>query len=240
MSAHGVETSTERVGEAAAWVFTVLFVALNLMYVPLFTTARPWLGVDDYLETVRWVEFGPQAVGLVALPVFALLLVAVHQATPPERSLVSLAAVGFGMAFVAIVWVGYFVQLAWVYPNAVNGADAGVELLAFRNPRGLGWALNHAGWALSGIAALALARAFTGGGLEARLRWLLAGYGLANLLLVPAYASDSVALSLPAAVSWLVLLPVISAHLGLWFQRGCQPAAGTPDESVRPGQQPHG
>jgi hypothetical protein len=238
MSAQELRVAAGRVGEPAAWAFTFLIVALNLMYVPLLITARPWRGVEDYLATVRWVEFGPQAVGLVALPVFAVLLIAVHRATPPERSVLSLAAVGFGLAFVATVWVGYVVQVAWVYPNAVDGVDAGIELLAFRNPRGLGWALNHAGWALSGMAALALAGTFPGRGREAGLRWLLAGYGLANLLLIPAYATGSELLSLPAAVSWLVVLPAISVQLGRWFRQARRPVAA-PGRRVRTGRTPH-
>lgn len=182
--------------------------------------------------------------GLVALPVFALLLVAVHRAAPPERATFSLAGLGFGFAFVAIVWVGYAVQVAWLWPNLRAGIDTGVELLAFRNPRGLGWALNYAGWSLSGAAALALAPVFHGDRLQRRLRALLVCYGAANLLLLPSYGFGVELLSLPAAVSWLVVLPVAALHIAVWFRRHDRQAPSSPPARVlvgaatQTGQQP--
>lgn len=241
---NGDATGVARLGITAALAFTGLLTLMNLAYVPLVAAGRTWQGVDDYLATWHWTEFGPQTVGLVALPVFALLLVAVHRAAPPERATFSLAGLGFGFAFVAIVWVGYAVQVAWLWPNLRAGIDTGVELLAFRNPRGLGWALNYAGWSLSGAAALALAPVFHGDRLQRRLRALLVCYGAANLLLLPSYGFGVELLSLPAAVSWLVVLPVAALHIAVWFRRHDRQAPSSPPARVlvgaatQTGQQP--
>jgi hypothetical protein len=237
-------TEVARLGVAAALAFTGLLTLMNLAYVPLVAAGRTWQGVDDYLATWHWTEFGPQTVGLVALPVFAVLLAAVHRAAPPERTAFSLAALGFGFAFVAVVWVGYVVQVAWLWPTLRAGIDTGVELLAFRNPAGLGWALNYAGWSLSGAAALALAPVFGGDRLQRRIRALLVCYGAANLLLLPGYGLGVELLSLPAAVSWLVVLPVAALHMAVWFRRHDVQSPTAPHARVlvgtatRAGQQP--
>jgi hypothetical protein len=236
--------SVARPGVATATAFAGLFTVMNLTYVPLIAAGRTWQGVDDYLAMWHWTEFGPQAVGLVALPVFALLLVAVHRAAPPDRATLSLAGLGFGFAFVVVVWVGYVVQVAWLWPNLRAGVDTGVELLAFRNPHSLAWALNYAGWSLSGAAALALAGMFRGDRLQRRLRALLVFYGAANLLLLPSYGFGVELLSVPAVASWLVVLPVAALHLAVWFHR--LPRQGTPapparvlvGAATRAGQQP--
>jgi hypothetical protein len=230
-------------GVAAALAFTGLFTVMNLAYVPLIAAGRAWRGVDDYLATWHWTEFGPQAVGLVALPVFAVLLVTLYRAAPSDRATFSLAGLLFGFAFVAVVWVGYVVQVAWLWPNLRAGVDTGVELLAFRNARSVGWALNHAGWSLSGAAALALSGMFRGDRLQRRLRALLVFYGGANLLLLPSYGFGVELLSVPAVVSWLVVLPVAALHIAAWFHRldrqapRSRPPRGQVGSATRAGQQ---
>lgn len=211
-----------RQGAAAAWLFTATFLVLNATYVALAVTGPPqWEGLGHYVATWSWIEFAPQAVGIVALPVLGFVLAAVHLAAPPERRASSLSALLFGTAFIVVVWSGYVLQLVWLLPALAAGSDSAlVETMVFRNPDGLAWALNYAGWGLSGLTGIALSGVFRGGRLESRLRWLFLAYGVANLLLLPQLALRLDLLALPAIASWLLVLPVATGHLAVWFGRG--------------------
>jgi hypothetical protein len=90
-----------------------------------------------------------------------------------------------------------------------------------------GWAVNVAGWVLSGLMACALAAALAGGRLETRARWLFAAYGAAQLLLVPWFALGLDVLGVPIALSWVVVLPLATGHLAVWMHRAT-PAASSP------------
>lgn len=86
-------------------------------------------------------------------------------------------------------------------------------------------AVNVAGWVLSGPMAWALAAAFAGGRLERRARWLFASYGAAQLLLVPWFALGLHVLTVPIALSWIVVLPLATGHLAMWMHRAGPPAS---------------
>jgi hypothetical protein len=197
-----------------------LFVVLNAVYVVLMRSApTAWRGVEDYLDTWIVLEQGPQVVGLVALPVLGFVLAALHQLAPPARREFSHTALLFGFAFITVTWTGYFLQVAWLIPHIQDGSRAGIEMMAFRNNAGLAWAVDVAGWALSGFMGVALFGVFPGRGLEARLRRLFLGYGVANLLLLPWLMFDIASLGIPIIASWLLVLPAATAQLAIWFRR---------------------
>jgi cardiolipin synthase (CMP-forming) len=135
----------------SCWAYNAAYVALAL------TGPRECRGVGDYLQTWSVLEFLPQMLGLVALPLLGLSLVAAHQLVHPARQVFSLAAVVAGAAFLTVVWVGYLVQVAWLLPALQAGWAGGVELLAWRSMGSPGWAVNVAGWTLSGAMGWALA-----------------------------------------------------------------------------------
>jgi hypothetical protein len=216
-----VDVLAARWGAAAAWAFTGVFVVYNAAYAVLALTGpNGWRGVEDYLQTWTVLEFVPQMLGLVALPLLGFALVAAHRLAPPPRRVFTLAALACGLAFLTVVWVGYFVQVAWLLPTLRAGtATPGVELLVWRGMASPGWAVNVAGWVLSGFMAWALAAALLGGRFETRARWLFVAYGVAQLLLIPWFALGMDVLGIPIAVSWVVVLPVATGHLAVWMHR---------------------
>jgi hypothetical protein len=97
---NGDATGVARLGIAGALAFTGPLTLMNLAYAPLVAAGRTWQGVDDYLATWHWTEFGPQTVGLVALPAFALLPAAVHRTAAAVSWLVVLPVA----ALHVVVW----------------------------------------------------------------------------------------------------------------------------------------
>lgn len=161
-------------------------------------------GVADYLQTWRLLEFAPQMLGLVALPLLGLTRDAVHQLVDRPQGV---QPVRRGRrSGLPHRGVGRLPRVGRVAVPALHaGSTTGVDL------RGAAWtaspAVNVGRWTLSALMGWVLAATVTGGPLAARTRSLFVTYGTAPLL-IPWLALDTTLLAVPIALSWLVELHV--------------------------------
>jgi hypothetical protein len=114
----------------------------------------------------------------------------------------------------------YFIQVAVLLPALTAGTWQGLDQFAFANPRSVAWGLNHYAWAMLGVALVLTAWAFGHSPMERWLRRLFLLNGVANILLILAFAFGFEMLTIVIAlVSWVMALPVAALLVALLFRR---------------------
>ena len=148
---------------------------------------------------------------------FLVLLASIHQITPAERRVWSLAALGFGVMYAVLVSMTYFVQLAFVAPRLARGDVAGIEPFLFVPFDSFLYAVDILGYAFMSVATLFASRVFVGGGLPRVARRVLTANGLLlPFLLLQMYWPPLIW----GAALWAVTFPASTWTLAMLFRRG--------------------
>jgi hypothetical protein len=217
------------VGFWSATVLTLLLMALNIAFaiMAVRVPAGAWQGMEDYASSYQVIAFVPQTIGLFTIPAWLLMLVSLHFYADEQRKIWSLTGLLFGMAYGTLLGALYFTQVAVILPALTAGTWHELEQFTFANPRSVAWGLNHFAWSLLGVALSLVAWSFGDNRLERWLRYLFLLNGLANLLLIPAYAWEIEWLTLGIAfVSWVVALPAASVMVAILFRKHSVSANG--------------
>jgi len=172
--------STTSVGFWSAVLCTVFSLAYVLAQI------AEWLG---WLGSRGGPENASTPLGLAVIltpslllgSAFLVLVVSVHQVTPPERRVWSQAAIAFATAYAVLISTVYFVQLTLVAPRLASGRMAGLEPFRFVPFDSFLYAVDILGYTFMSVATLFAAKAFQGEGLSRTVRFFLT----ANGLLVP-------------------------------------------------------
>ncbi len=147
---------------------------------------------------------------------FLLLMLSVHEATPPERRIWSHAAVAFATVYTVLISLNYFVQLAWVGPRLSAGRTQGLEPFLFVPFDSFLYAVDILGYSFMSVATLFAAFAIPGGGMRRIARWFL----VANGLLLPFLALQMYVHGLIwFAALWAVTFPGAMCSLAVLFRR---------------------
>ena len=147
---------------------------------------------------------------------FLILMISVHQRTPPERRIWSQAAVAFATIYAALISVVYFVQLTLVAPRLAAGRTDGIEAFLFVPFDSFLYAVDILGYSFMSVATLCAAMVFTGDGLERLVRRFL----IANGVLVPFIALQMYVHPLIWIASlWAVTFPGATLSLAMLFRR---------------------
>lgn len=93
---------------------------------------------------------------------YMTMMISVHKAVAPEKSVYSLTAVGFAIISTLILSGDYFVQLSFIQPSLVAGETAGIAMLSQFNPHGLFIILEELGFITMNISFLFLVPALAG------------------------------------------------------------------------------
>lgn len=217
-------------------MYAGLLVALDVSFSVMALGLRGtfWHGIEAYASGYRGADFVPQAIGLASLPALIMMLASDHALACGSRRLWTSAALAFGTAHVVLLGSLYFVQVAVLLPALRQGRWQGLEQLAFANPRSVAWGLDHFAWSLLGAALVLAAVGHRGSGLRTWIRPLLVLNGVANILLIPAYAFGLEALTLAIALaSWVIGLPLTAILIALDFRNAGRTArdGGTATQS---------
>ena len=227
-----VSPSTRTVGFWSAVLATVF----SLAYV--VAQIAEWLG---WLGSAGGAEHPSTPLGLVILLTpslflgssFLVLLVCVHQASPPQRRVWSHAAVAFGTVYTALISINYYVQLTWVAPRLAEGRVTGIEAFLFTPFDSFLYAVDILGYSFMSLAMLFAAQVFTGRR-ERVARAFLVGTGL----LLPFIALQMyVHWLIWIAALWAVTFPAATWSLAILFRRaGTTPTlsaatAAAPDDA---------
>lgn len=212
------------IGFWSSLAFAVTLIALNLSFaiMVLQMPFTEWQGMEDYSRIYRTIAFVPQIIGLALIPAFVLMMASIHLHATASRKIWSMAGLAFGTASITLLGSLYFIQVGIVLPALISGDWQGLDQYAFANPRSIAWGLNHLAWSLLGAALFLMAWVFDGAGLRRWIRWLLVLNGLANIMLIFAFAFESEALTLAVAfLSWVFALPLAAVLVALMFKRSC-------------------
>lgn len=101
-------------------------------------------------------------------PLFALLVVCIHQQAAAEQQIYSWIALLFAAMAATLLATNYFIQLAVIQPSLLKGETAGLTLFSQYNPHGIFIALEDLGNLLLGFAFLFIAPVFNQPGKVAR------------------------------------------------------------------------
>lgn len=213
--------STKTVGFWSA----VLATAFSITYI--VGQFAEWLGL---LGSQGGPASGSTPLGLVVLLTpslflgssFLVLVVSIHQLTPPDRRIWSHAAVVFATIYAVLISIVYFVQLTLVAPRIAHGRIEGIEVFLFVPFDSFLYAVDILGYSFMSVATLFAAQVFTGSGLHRVVRLFL----LTNGLLLPFIALQMYFHSLIwVAALWAVTFPGSTWTLAILFRRAV--ATGT-------------
>jgi hypothetical protein len=187
----------------AALVFSVAYGIPQLLQVAGILT-DPW---------DRILIFAPS---LALAPAFVLTMVAVHEATPAGRRVLSGAALSLAIMYAVLVSIVYIVQLGVVIPLDMRGEGVGVALFACCAQYQPMTAIDLLGYTLMSLSTGFAAPIFRGGGV-ARAASVALG---ANALLAPVLILQLVWPSLIyVGALWLVTFPLSMLFVALVFHR---------------------
>ncbi len=205
-------------GYWSAIVFTLSLIGLNAAAAVTYSSASAWQGIDAYAATFSPIEFVAQAIGLVFLPAFVVMIVSLHHKASGGRRILSHLGVVFGVSFATLVEALYFLQVAVVLPNLSRGETEHLGMIVFANPASAAWALNILGWGVfQGLATLFVGLGLDGDGLVRWVRRLLLLNGGLSFLVIPGYVLPYLALG--SLFSWSAILPVVGILLTIIFRR---------------------
>jgi hypothetical protein len=92
---------------------------------------------------------------------YMLMMISVHKAVPPEKSVFSLAGVAFAVISTLILSADYFVQVSFIQPSLLAGETEGIAMISQFNPHGLFIILEEMGFITMNISFIFLAPALT-------------------------------------------------------------------------------
>jgi len=166
---------------------------------------------------------------LFLAPAFVVLLVCIHQVTPPAQRVWSLTALTFGIAYLVLISMNYYVQLTLIGPRLARGDSAGIEMFLFVPFNSFLYAVDILGYSFMSVATLFLVPLFRGRGRERAIRLFLLGNGL----LLPFLALQMYFHALIWIASlWALTFPGATWALALQFRRGH--LASRPEVSLAP------
>lgn len=145
----------------------------------------------------------------------------------PPRRVWSLSAVAFGAAYLTLISLNYFVQLAWVAPRLAAGRTPGLEPFLFVPFDSFLYAADILGYGFMSISTLCAGAALGREGAEGRARrWLLANGLLLPFITLQMYWRP---LIWPASL-WAITFPGAMLSLAVLFR--ASPIAEDPIEDV--------
>ncbi len=148
--------------------------------------------------------------GILLVPLFVVLMAAVHAWAGEPGRLYTRVALAFATAYGVVIGVDYFVQLAVIVPSLEAGETASLSLFTQYNPHGLFIAGEAIGYLAMSLALLLAAPAFAGRGIERAIRWLfVGGFVLAVAALIGLWIirGDLIAFEVSVlSINWIVLI----------------------------------
>lgn len=88
---------------------------------------------------------------------YMVMMITVHKAVPPGKSVFSLAGVAFAVISTLILSVDYFVQVSFIQPSLLAGETEGIAMISQFNPHGLFIILEEIGFITMNISFIFLA-----------------------------------------------------------------------------------
>jgi hypothetical protein len=164
--------------------------------------------------------------GILLIPIFVVLVAAIHGYAPESRKIFSSIGLVFATAFAVVVGVDYFAQFAVVIPSLQAGETEGLSLFTQYNPHGLFIAGESLGYLAMSLALLFAAPVFARGRIERAIRWVfVGGFALAVAAFIGFWivGGDLIGFEVTVlSVNWIVLI-ASGVLLGIVFRR---PQAG--------------
>ncbi len=208
---------TSRIGMWAA-VLTALVAAIHAS-AGIATPARsgpfcatPGCIAAPYTDVAQFVpgDYWWLIPGLALVPVFLVLMTAIHASGPAGTRLCTRIGLAFAEAYAVVVGADYFVQFAVVVPSLQADETEAISLITQYNPHGLFIAGEALGYLAMSTALLFVAPAFADGRIERGIRWLFVASFVSVAMACVGFwlvGGDLVAFEVSVlSINWLVLI----------------------------------
>lgn len=166
----------------------------------------------------------PDGASLVLAVAFVVMMVCVHQRTPPDRSLWSQLGVAFALLYAGLVSIVYIVTITVVVPYVMRGQTDKVAPFIFDANGSFMSAVDGLGYAFMSRATWFAAPVFAAQGPEKWLRRVFLINGVWSIIILLAYMP----LVIPApyyqvieglSAVWIFSLPTLAILVALHFRQ---------------------
>ncbi|WP_424358873.1 hypothetical protein [Methanocella sp. MCL-LM] len=156
---------------------------------------------------------------LIVCPIIVVMMASLHTVTAAEKKALSLSSLAFTVLFAMAVSINRFTQLGVLRQRAGLGIAEGIEWFLPYGSHSIMLGLEIMGWGwFLGLALLIAASIFSGGALQAWLRWSMVLYGVLGLISAIAFLMAS-PLSAIGFIAWGPILFIITGLLAIHFRQ---------------------
>ena len=89
---------------------------------------------------------------ILMAPVFAMLMVCIHNYAPDDKKIFSQAGLAFALIYAALLSMNYIIQIEVMQPSILKGEMDGLALFSQYNPHGIFIALEDLGYLMMSLA----------------------------------------------------------------------------------------
>ena len=202
-----------RLGFWSSLLLTVVGVAYAAVMGAVFALKLPAFPPPD------WLQLFGAVVSLTSLTLAVVMVACIVEVAPPHRRSAAMVGFGFTLLFAAVIAINRFVQVSVVRPALISGDVVDLRRWMPYEPGSAMFALEILGWGgFLGLAALALAWAFPGRGLERAICWLWLLYGVLGLTSAAGFVAGSPLVAV-GFLAWGLVLFLVTGLLALRFHR---------------------
>lgn len=194
-----------KLGFWSALLFTILGVGYGIgMGVFFMKYSIPaWTNIEsyaDFMKSMPQLFYSLcQITAFLSAPVFIILLCSIHEYAHSDKKILTRIAICFGIIFVGLSSITYFIQFTVVPQNISEGSINGLEQFVQLNVKSFIAAIVVLGWGMfMGLTSIFIAPVFSGGRLEKSIKWLFIISGIFCIINMIGYVLQTVTLSLLA------------------------------------------
>lgn len=216
----------KKLGFWSALLFTIMGVGYETGMGIFFTkySIPKWTTIESYAEFMKSI---PQLLfticqitAFLSGLIFLILLCCIHEFAKPDRKILTRIGLCFGIIFVTLASITYFIQFTVIPQNIANASLQGLEQYVELNTKSFSASIVILGWGLFlPIALFFTAPVFSEGKLMKSIKWSFITTGVFCFISLLGYMFQIVALGLIATALYGVTLTLASILLCFFFKK---------------------
>jgi hypothetical protein len=198
-----------RLGYLSAIVIVLLVVLIDVGMIlsailyPMTTISS----VEAYASSFNTMQMLPFIPSLLLAPMFVLMMLSIHYASPQEKKIFSQLGFSFSLICAAVLSIHYYIQLTVVQQRILSNELSGLWQFAAPNPHSFFWAFAALGYGFMGLALLFTAPVF-GEKSERVIKWLFVANGIIGIVFLVGNALNIFVVNILASFMWGLLFPI--------------------------------
>ncbi|MFC1731074.1 hypothetical protein ACFL6I_12140 [candidate division KSB1 bacterium] len=179
----------QKIGFWASLIAAISFVIFTICFVAIAATQDliMWTNLDDYFKSIlnnnQIYKYVAQTCVLVFGLSYLAILNCIGEIADPKKKILSKISISFGIIFITLIGINYFIQITAVQFNIQAGITDGLSNWIMLNPNSISLSIAMLGWTIMfGLSSLFAASIFEGKGISRTIRVLFVVNGIFCLL----------------------------------------------------------